>query len=90
LRGDPGNRVDELPLSDCIVLINPTDLSFADCVHCLVTLNRPAGALRGAKAGARRDPLLDETMLLLDGVQVRRSSATAASAKLSLLFQLGG
>jgi hypothetical protein len=30
--------VDELSLSERIVLTNPLDLSFADCMHCLVTL----------------------------------------------------
>jgi hypothetical protein len=82
--------VDELSLSDWIVLTNPADLPFADGVHYLVTLNRSARARRRMKTEARHDPLLDETMVLLDDVvQVRRGSAAAASTKFARLLQLG-
>ena len=73
LRGDAEDGVDELPLRYGIALSNPADLSFSDCMHRLVTLDRSARTLDRSESEARRDPLLDESMVLLDDVvQVRR------------------
>ncbi len=57
--------MDELTLTDRITLRDPPDLPFSDCMHRLVTLNRSPRSLRGPKTEARRDPLLDEAMVLL-------------------------
>ena len=82
--------MDELTLTDRITLRDPADLPFSDRVHRLVTLDRSTRSLRRTESEARRDPLLDESMVLLDDViQVRRWSATKPSAAFSGLFQLG-
>ncbi len=62
-----------------------------NCLHRLVTLSRSPRSLRGPNAEARRDPLLDEAMVLLDDVlQVRCSSAAASSTEFAGLLQFGG
>jgi hypothetical protein len=68
LRGDTEDRVDELTLRDRIVLRDLADLSFSDCMHRLVGFNRSACAPRRSKAGSRRNPLFDESMVPLDNV----------------------
>ena len=68
LRGDMEDGVNELSLADRIAFGDPADLAFSDCVHCLVALDRSACALRRTEAEARRDPLSDESMVLLDHV----------------------
>jgi len=89
LRGYSEDRVDELALTYRIALTNPADLAFADCMHRLVTLDRTPRPLRRAETQARRDPLLDEAMILLDNVvQIRRGSATTAAAEFPALFQV--
>ncbi len=71
--------MDELTLRYRIALSDPADLTFADCMHRFVALDGSARTLRRSESEARRDPLLDEPMVLLDDVvQVRRRSATAA------------
>jgi len=60
--------MDELTLTDRITLRDPPDLPFSDCMHRLVTLDRSTRALRRTESQARRDPLLDESMVLLDNV----------------------
>src|SRR5262249_17311317 len=86
--GDAAHRVDELTLSDGIALRDPADLPFSDCMHRLVTIDRPGRSLRRTEAEARRDPLLDESMVLFDNiVSVRRFSATTAGAESSGLLQ---
>jgi hypothetical protein len=54
--------VDELALSHGIGFPDPPDLTFADGVHRLVTLNRSPCPVRRRKAEARRDSLLDKAM----------------------------
>jgi hypothetical protein len=68
LRGDAEKGMDELTLSDRIALCDPADLSFSDCVHRLVPLDRFACALRRTEPEARRDPLFDKSMVLLNGL----------------------
>jgi hypothetical protein len=82
--------VDELALGYGIGFTDPPDLTFADRMHRFVTLNRSPGAVRRAEAEARRDPLLDKTMVLLDDVvQIRRGSAITTATEFTRLLQLG-
>src|SRR5579863_3157736 len=82
--------MDELSLRYRIALGYPADLSFADGMHRLVTLNGSPRSLGGPKTEARRDPLLDKAMVLLDDVvQVWCGSATASRAEFAGLLQLG-
>src|SRR5690242_16591508 len=90
LRSDAEDLVNELPLRDGIALSDPADLTFADCMHRLVTIDRSAGALRRPESEARRNPLFYESMVLLDDVvQVRRCSTTTAPAEFPRRLQVG-
>ena len=66
LCGDAEDCVDELALGYGIGFTDPPDLTFADRMHRFVTLNRSPGTVRRVEAEARRDPLFDKTMVLLD------------------------
>jgi hypothetical protein len=44
LRGDAENEMDELTLTHRITLRDPADLTFSDCMHRLVTLDRSRAA----------------------------------------------
>ena len=68
LRSDAEDCMDELALRDSIALGDPSDLTFADCMHRLVALDGSPGTLRRSKAEARGNPLLYETMVLFDDV----------------------
>ena len=68
LRSDAEDRVDELTLTDRIVLSYPADLPFSDCMHCLIALDRSAGTFHLSKTEARRDALLYEPMVLFDDI----------------------
>ena len=90
LRGDAEDRVNELSLADWIALRDPPNLAFADCVHRLVALNGSARTLGGTEAEARRYPLLDEAMVLLQNIiQVGCCSTTTAASEFTGLLQLG-
>ena len=87
LRGDAEDCVDELALRYGIALSNPANLTFADCMHRLVPLDRSACTLYRSESKACRDALLDEPMVLLDDVvQIGcRPAATAATEFTGLL-----
>ena len=68
LRGNSENSVDELALSDRVALSHPAHLSFSDGMHCLVALDRSACAFHRSEPEAGRDPLLDESVVLLNGL----------------------
>ena len=68
LRGDTEDCVDELALRYRIALSDPADLTFSDCMHRLVSFDRSACSLHRSESQARRDPLLDEPMVLFDDV----------------------
>ena len=88
--GDTEDRVNELTLVDRITLGYPADLPFADGMHRLITFDRSARSLGRSESEARRNPLLDEPMVLLDDVvQIRGRSATTASTEFTILLQLG-
>ena len=90
LRGDAEDAVDELTLSYRIALGYPADLAFADRMHRLVAFDRPTCTVHRPEPEACGDPLLDESMILLDDVvQIRRGSATTAPAEFTGLRQLG-
>src|SRR3977135_2051242 len=82
--------MDELTLADDIALVHPADLSLPDGMHRLVTLDGSPRPFRRTKTEARRDPLLDESMILLaDVVHVRVCSTTTAPTQFAGLLQFG-
>jgi len=68
LRSDTEDRVNELTLGDSITLGYAADLPFADCMHRLITFDRSTRSLGRSESETRRDPLLDEPMVLFDDV----------------------
>src|SRR5690348_3175709 len=58
----------------------PPNLTFADCVHCLVAFDGSRSTLNRSKSEARRNPLLYEAMVLLDDVVQVRCGSTATTA----------
>ena len=67
-RGDAEDCMDKLALRDSIAFSNPADLTFANGMHRLVAFDRSACTLYRSESKARRNPLLDEPMVLLDDV----------------------
>jgi hypothetical protein len=66
----------------------PTDLTFADCMHRFVALDRSARTLHRSESEARGNPLLDEPMVLLGEVfEIRRRSAPTAATEFTSLLQ---
>ena len=79
-----------MTLTDRIGLTYPPDLSFSNCMHRLIALDRSPRPVRGSESEAGVDALLDEPMILLDDVvQIRGSSTTATTAEFTGLLQLG-
>jgi hypothetical protein len=66
LRGDAEDRVDELALREGVAFRNPTDLTFADCMHRIVALDHSSSTLHRSESEARCNPLLYEPRVLLD------------------------
>ena len=60
--------MDELTLRYSIALGEPADLTFTDCMHRLVASDCSARTLHRSESEARRNPLLDEPMVLLNGL----------------------
>src|SRR5512133_842476 len=82
--------MNELTLADDIALGQPADLPLPNRVHGLVALDRSPRAFSRSESKARGNPLLDESVILLDDVvHVGRSSATTSSAKFAGLLQFG-
>ena len=89
LRSDAEDCVDELALGNGIALGDPADLTFADCMHCLIPLYGSTSALDRSEPEACRNPLLDEPVVLLDDVvQVRSRAATTAATQFTGLLQI--
>jgi len=90
LRCDAENAVNELALRDGIVPGDPAHLTFTDCVHRFVALDRSTSALHRSESEARRNPLLNEAMVLLnDVVQIRCPSAATSANEFIGLLQFG-
>ena len=68
LRSDAEDCMDKLLLRYGIAFRHPADLTFSDCMHRLIALDRLARPLHGSEAEARRNALLDEPMALLDDI----------------------
>jgi len=82
--------MDKLALRDSIAFSNPADLTFANGMHRLVAFDRSACTLYRSESKARRDPLLDEPMVLLDDVvQIGRRPAAAVTTKFAGRLQVG-
>ena len=87
LGSDTEYCVDELALRYWIALRDPTDLPFADCMHRLIPFDRSAGTLHRSESQTRHDPLLDESMVLLnDVIQARRRSAATVAPEFTGLL----
>jgi hypothetical protein len=90
LRSDTEDYVDELPLRYRIALRDPPDLTFADCMHRFVPLDGSTRTFSRSESEARGNPLLYESMALLeDVIQVARGSAATAPAEFTGLLQFG-
>ena len=75
----------ELNLAKHIPFRQPPHLAFPDHVHDLVSLDRPAGRVKGSEPLAGVDPSFDRPMILFHYVvQVRTGTTATAPAELSL------
>src|SRR5205807_3207673 len=82
LCSNPEEIVDELTLADDVALVQPPYLSLSDCMHRLVTVDGSTSALDRSEPEACRNPLLNESVVLLDDVvQIRRRSAATAATE---------
>jgi hypothetical protein len=70
---------DEVDLVGDVALCQPSNLSFADHVHCFIGLDGSCRARERAEAEARIDPTFDRTMILFDNVVEIRDDETATS-----------
>ena len=68
LRRDAKEGMNETLLPDHISLRQPPDLSFPDQMHRLVTIDRPQGPFRRPEPQTRGNPLLDKSVVLLNGL----------------------
>ena len=68
LCSDPEHAVNEADLTNDIALCQPAHLSLADHVHRLVSLDRSQRIIDGSEPEAGGDPLLHESMILLQDI----------------------
>ena len=76
---EPEDAFHEADLFNDFALCQPSNLSFADYVHCFIALDGSYRARERAEAEARIDPPFDRTVILLDNVVEIRDDATATS-----------
>ena len=76
---EPEDVSKESDLFSDVALCQPSNLSFADHVHCFVALDSSLRGRERAEAEARLDPPFDRTVILLDNVVEVRDDATATS-----------
>src|SRR4051794_12799175 len=76
---EPEDGFYEADLFSDVALCQPSNLSFADHVHCFIALDCLLRARKRAEAEARLDPPFDGTVILLDNVIEIRDHATATS-----------
>jgi len=90
--GNAKQAVNELPMPYHITLSQPTDLPFADRMHCLVSPDRSPRSFRRSKSQACIDALLNEPVILLrDVIEVGRGPASTSPTEFARLLQfLGG
>ena len=89
LCGDPERPLDEMHMSDDIILGQLSDLPFADHIHRLVACNSPQGAAHRTGPEPCCYALLYETVILLQNiVQIRIGPALAPLTQLTALLQL--
>ena len=67
-RSDAKESMYESTLADDITFRQPTDLPFPDQMHRLVTVDRPRRTFCRPEPQARRNALLDKSMVLLNDV----------------------
>jgi hypothetical protein len=80
--------VDKLALRYAIALSDPADLPLADCMHRLIALDGSTSPLDRAEPEACRNPLLNESVVLLDDViQIWRCSAATVATEFTSLLQ---
>src|SRR5437868_12416456 len=86
--GETKEPCDETDLLGAIALCRPSNLSFADHVHCFIALDRSFYSGKRAEAEARIDPPFDRTVILLDNiVEVRDNAAATSLAECMILLQ---
>jgi len=90
LRSDPEGQLNKPHVPDYIALRQPPDLPLPDHVHRLVACDSSQRTIDGSEPEAGRNPLPDETVILLQYiVQVGRRPALAAAAQLAARLQVG-
>jgi hypothetical protein len=67
-RRDAKEGINETLLPDHIALGQPPDLPFPNQMHRLVTIDRLQGPFRRPEPQTRRNPLLDKSVVLLNGL----------------------
>ena len=71
LRGNTKEAVDEFAMPYRIALRQPANLPFPDRMHGLIPFNGSPGPVRRAESKGRRDPFLDEAVVLLNDADGR-------------------
>ena len=76
---EPEDAFHEADLFNNVALYQPSNLSFANHVHCFIALDGSWRARERAEAEARIDPPFDRTVILFHNVVEIRNDATATS-----------